>query len=74
MAYSVLFVLLGTFLLGVALMTMSLREHLQGGGLPLISSMQAGRTPRARQLFKRFVVGSVIACLSMVLLLYLGHG
>jgi hypothetical protein len=38
-----LFVLLGVFLLGVALMTASLREHLAGGGLPLLSSMSANR-------------------------------
>jgi hypothetical protein len=67
----VLFVLIGTFLLGFALVVVSFREHLRGG-LPLLSSLREQRTPRGRLLFKRFTAGMVVACLSIVLLLALG--
>jgi hypothetical protein len=68
----VLFVLLGTFLLGLALAVASFREHLHGAGLPLLLSLREQRTPRGRLLFKRFTAGMVVACLSIVLLLALG--
>lgn len=68
----VLFVLLGAFLLGFALVVVSFREHLRGGGSPLLASLREQRTPRGRLLFKRFTAGMVVTCLSIVLLLALG--
>jgi hypothetical protein len=68
----VLFGLLGTFLLGIALTVASFKEHLRGGGLPLISSLREQRTPRGRLLMKRFTAGMIVACLSIALLLALG--
>lgn len=72
MSKLVLFVLLGTFLLGFTLVVVNFREHLRRGGLPLLSSLREQRTPYGRLLFKRFTAGMVVACLSIVLLLALG--